>query len=82
MKKMKYVRFFEEISSKDLSLVGGKNSSLGEMIKFLKKKNILVPDGFAITSLGYFRFLEANNLEKKIFFLLKKVKKIKRTYPK
>jgi pyruvate,water dikinase len=82
MKKMKYVRFFEEISSKDLSLVGGKNSSLGEMIKFLKKKNILVPDGFAITSKGYFRFLEANKLEKNINSLLKKVAKDKKNLSK
>jgi hypothetical protein len=36
--KKRYVRWFEEMSSADTNIVGGKNSSLGEMIRALKRK--------------------------------------------
>jgi pyruvate,water dikinase len=45
-----------------VEIVGGKNSSLGEMVSQLKKKGIRVPDGFATTSEAYFYFLRFNNL--------------------
>ncbi|MFW6324806.1 MAG: PEP/pyruvate-binding domain-containing protein, partial [Desulfovibrionales bacterium] len=61
-----YVRFLENLSSKDVSLVGGKNASLGEMIRSLKQENIEVPDGFATTSDAYRLFLEKNNLDESI----------------
>jgi len=32
---MKFVKWFEEIGARDVSLVGGKNASLGEMIRNL-----------------------------------------------
>ncbi|MEJ2263948.1 MAG: PEP/pyruvate-binding domain-containing protein [Anaerolineales bacterium] len=34
----------------DVALVGGKNASLGEMVRELKDKGIRVPDGFATTA--------------------------------
>ena len=34
---------------KDVSLVGGKNSSLGEMYQNSTKKGVNVPNGFAVT---------------------------------
>lgn len=49
---MKYIRWFEKSRSDDVPLVGGKNASLGEMIKALKKKGLRVPDGFAATAGG------------------------------
>ena len=61
-----YVRWFEDLSSGDVALVGGKNASLGEMVRALKQKGIRVPDGFATTSQAYWRFLEANHLTRKI----------------
>jgi len=66
IKKNAYVRWFEELNSKDVPVVGGKNASLGEMIRALKDVGICVPDGFATTSAAYWEFLEANDLKGKI----------------
>ena len=57
---------FEEVGSKDVATVGGKNANLGEMIRELKGKGIPVPDGFATTAKAYRDFLEANNLADRI----------------
>ncbi len=66
VKSGKYVKFFDELKNKDVSIVGGKNASLGEMISKLKKDKILVPEGFATTAEAYKEFLKENNLEEKI----------------
>jgi pyruvate,water dikinase len=50
---MKFVKWFEEIGATDVALVGGKNASLGEMIRNLGSKGVNVPSGFAITVEGY-----------------------------
>ncbi len=47
-----------------MSLVGGKNASLGEMFSQLAKRGINIPDGFALTANFYWKFLEANGLDK------------------
>ena len=57
------VRPFAELGSSDLGEVGGKNASLGEMIRVLQDSGVRVPDGFATTSLAYRRFLTENELE-------------------
>jgi len=56
--KTKYVRWFEDVDSKGVAEVGGKNASLGEMIRNLKDKDIKVPDGFATTASAYYAFLD------------------------
>ncbi len=61
-----YIRWFESIGADDVPIVGGKNASLGEMVRSLKPQGIRVPDGFAITAQTYWEFLEANNLKSKI----------------
>jgi pyruvate,water dikinase len=61
-----YIRWFENISSNDVLVVGGKNASLGEMIRTLKDEGIRVPDGFAITAEAFWKFIEANDLKEKI----------------
>ena len=53
----KYILPFNQINIKDISLVGGKNASLGEMIQYLGKKGIKVPDGFALNTKAYWDFL-------------------------
>ena len=58
-----YIRLFEEIGIGDVASVGGKNASLGEMVRHLGRYGIKVPPGFAITADGYRHFIEANNLE-------------------
>ena len=65
-KKPTYVSWFEELSAQDVALVGGKNASLGEMIRALRAEGICVPDGFATTTEAYETFLEANDLSPKI----------------
>ncbi|WP_272501835.1 PEP/pyruvate-binding domain-containing protein, partial [Salinibacter ruber] len=60
------IRWFETLDNDDISLVGGKNASLGEMIGALKDSGIRVPDGFATTADTYRRFLEANDLTEHI----------------
>ncbi|CAN5436915.1 phosphoenolpyruvate synthase [soil metagenome] len=67
---MKQIKNFSEIHLKDIALVGGKNSSLGEMFIELSSKGIKVPDGFAVTSEGYWNFLNENKLVPKLTAVL------------
>jgi pyruvate, water dikinase len=55
-----------EVGIADISLVGGKNASLGEMIQQLKPKGVKVPDGFATTAYAYRYFIEVAGLEAKL----------------
>ena len=55
-----------EISAKDGARVGGKNASLGEMIRNLDTLGVRVPGGFATTSEAFHMYLEANGLTRKI----------------
>ncbi len=59
---MELIRPFATLSKKDVSLVGGKNASLGEMIQVLSSQGIKVPDGFATTADAYRDFLKTNSL--------------------
>lgn len=70
-KQDNYVRWFEDLNSEDVGRVGGKNASLGEMVRALKKKDIRVPDGFATTTTAFWAFIEKNQLQDKITKLLK-----------
>jgi len=72
-KAKKYILWFKEISARDVLLVGGKNASLGEMIKELSKKGVQIPDGFATTSYAYWYFLKKNNLLLKLKEIFKKL---------
>jgi pyruvate,water dikinase len=56
----------DEVGLESLSVVGGKNASLGEMIKNLMPLGIHVPYGFAITVEAYRQFLAFNQLDKRI----------------
>ncbi len=62
----KYILWFNEINLTDLPQVGGKNSSLGEMISLLSDSGIAVPGGFATTSAAFWYFIQQSNLDKKI----------------
>ena len=55
-----------QFTSADTAFVGGKNASLGEMIRHLKALKINVPDGFAATAEAYRRFIAVNELREKI----------------
>lgn len=60
------IRWFKDIRLEDVPLVGGKNASLGEMIRELAPLGVNVPDGFAVTAAGYRYFIEANRLNEQI----------------
>lgn len=62
MPDKEYLIWFEDCSRGDVGLVGGKNSSLGEMVGALAEKGIRVPGGFATTSKAYWSFLDENDL--------------------
>jgi pyruvate,water dikinase len=63
---MKFVKWFEEIGAKDIALVGGKNASLGEMIRNLVKTGVNIPPGFAITAEAYKYVIEKAGIDQKI----------------
>lgn len=63
--------WFNKLGVKDVAKVGGKNSSLGEMIRHLSKAGLRVPMGFATTSAAFREFLQQNNLQEKIIVELK-----------
>lgn len=77
MKKISspYVRWLHEINNEDVGAVGGKNASLGEMLKNLSPKGINIPKGFATTAEAYFNYLESNDLEKPIKAYLDRIKR-------
>ena len=66
-----YIRWFKDLTIKDIPSVGGKNASLGEMYAKLKSKGVPVPNGFALTADVYWSFLRENKLDKKIKDTLK-----------
>ena len=57
---------FEELRMTDVETVGGKNSSLGEMISQLATAGVRVPGGFATTAEAFRDFLAHNDLTNKI----------------
>lgn len=65
-KAAQHTRSLETLTNDDVGQVGGKNASLGEMIKNLKAQGVRVPGGFATTSDAYWAFIEANELESPI----------------
>ena len=48
-----FIRFFRDIGLNDVSLVGGKNASLGELYRELAPMGLRIPNGFSVTAEGY-----------------------------
>jgi pyruvate,water dikinase len=65
-----YVLWYQELGMGDVSRVGGKNASLGEMISNLSNAGVQVPGGFATTSYAFNQFLEQSGVEAKIHKIL------------
>ena len=84
-RKWKYVKCFQDISISDVALVGGKNASIGEMMKHLISSNedpihnIRIPNGFAVTSAGYRYHLSYNNIGEEIDYLLTQIHELATT---
>ncbi|MBI4262185.1 hypothetical protein HY624_01520 [Candidatus Uhrbacteria bacterium] len=64
-----YIKFFKEISKKDVHIAGGKGASLGEMTQ----AGIPVPPGFVLTAAAFDRFIEETDLDVEIEAILNKV---------
>ncbi|MFN6133850.1 MAG: PEP/pyruvate-binding domain-containing protein, partial [Synechococcaceae cyanobacterium] len=62
---------FEQLGIDALPLVGGKNASLGEMIRELSSVGVRVPSGFATTATAYRLLLEQNDLRHQLASLLR-----------
>jgi len=60
------VLWFEAVKRSHVGIVGGKNSSLGEMVQTLSAKGVRVPPGFATTADAYWHYIEANSLRQVI----------------
>jgi pyruvate,water dikinase len=62
----KAIVWFDEVTKKDVPIVGGKGANLGEMTN----ANIPVPPGFIVTADAYFDFLKKSRLTDKMRHLL------------
>ena len=58
---MDLVLSFEDVDKKSIPLVGGKNASLGEMIR----AGIKVPPGFAVTTDSYLSFITDTGIKER-----------------
>ncbi|MFA1800303.1 phosphoenolpyruvate synthase [Xanthomonas campestris pv. campestris] len=61
------ILWLHELRLVDLARVGGKNSSLGEMIGNLAGLGVSVPGGYATTAEAFKDFIAHNDLSKRIF---------------
>ncbi len=61
-KNTKFILWFDQLNIQDVTLVGGKNASLGEMYTSLVPKGIRIPNGFAVTAYAYKYFIEKAGL--------------------
>lgn len=71
---MEYVVNLKNVDLSDIKKVGGKNSSIGELIQHLSDKGILVPGGCATTVDAFNEFMAQNDLDKRILKTLSSLK--------
>jgi pyruvate,water dikinase len=67
---MRYVIPFRELDLGSIPEVGGKNASLGELLRELEPKGIAIPDGFAITADAFRLHLERAGLNDFVYSTL------------
>src|SRR3569833_721950 len=70
LKKLPMIEWFETIGRTDVAKVGGKNASLGEMVRTLAADGIRVPPGFATSADAYWSFVDANDYRSEIAALI------------
>ncbi|MCX6786610.1 MAG: phosphoenolpyruvate synthase [Candidatus Kaiserbacteria bacterium] len=58
-----YILWMHDIGMDDVPQVGGKNASLGEMIRSVVPQGVRVPDGFCVTAAAYYYFLKQTGLD-------------------
>lgn len=62
--KHPHILWFEDIGMSDVARVGGKNASLGELIRELEPKGVRIPHGFAVTADAYYYYLKETGLDR------------------
>jgi len=67
---------FSELSLQDAAIVGGKNSSLGELLCGLKSAGVNAVDGFAITVRAYWNFIGQNHLKENLTRLMENLDRV------
>ncbi len=60
----------EAVGLEAIPEVGGKNASLGEMIRELSAEGVQVPGGFATTAAAYRHFIQAGGLQQQLHAIL------------
>jgi pyruvate,water dikinase len=70
MEQQRYVVWLDALRMSDVTRVGGKNASLGEMISQLAHLGVRVPGGFATTAAAYRDFLAQSGLDNRIRVVL------------
>ena len=66
-KETQLVLWFDKLRNTDVSIVGGKNASLGEMIH----AGLPVPFGFAVTAHSYERYIVEKRISEQIYQIIK-----------
>ena len=59
----KHILWLKDIGMDDVAQVGGKNASLGELIRTLVPQGVRVPEGFCVTASAYYYFLKKTGLD-------------------
>src|SRR3989344_1070063 len=62
LSSQKNILWMRDIDMDDVSKVGGKNASLGELIRTVVPQGVRVPEGFCVTADAYYYFLEQTGL--------------------
>ncbi len=62
MTRARWIRWFADLGMADVPLVGGKNASLGELVRELRPLGVRIPDGFAVTAEAFRAMLERAGL--------------------
>ncbi|MEK7114300.1 MAG: PEP/pyruvate-binding domain-containing protein, partial [Patescibacteria group bacterium] len=58
-----HILWMKDIGMDDVAAVGGKNASLGELIRSVVPKGVRVPEGFCVTAEAYYYFLKETGLD-------------------
>lgn len=69
-KEVQFIRWFSEITNKDVAIAGGKGASLGEMYQ----NNFPIPPGFAVTAQSYAYFFQKTGIMERINQILSGLK--------
>ncbi|MCR4333866.1 MAG: phosphoenolpyruvate synthase [Patescibacteria group bacterium] len=61
--KNAHILWMKDVGMDNVAQVGGKNASLGELIRSVAPKGVRVPEGFCVTAEAYYYFLKETGLD-------------------